>query len=459
MQMVYSGWIMLVVAASIRVAATNPQPNATSLTTLLSETKACAVPCIVEGLSSGGCSLAGLADCLCPNITLRAHLSQCVQMSCSYEDQVGMCKSRIKHGKISTDALGYALASLGASQGLCRGYPIPDRQSAIRITGMVLPAISVLIVALRYTSRLAVAKKLWWDDWTALMAAVSNIVTGIICVIYSQMGFGRHFWDIDVSNGKTILQLFYITQMFYIFSLVCAKVSLSAFYCRVFMNQTFLFTNYLLISLYLVKGVLFLFLIVFQCLPIQAVWDLSIDGHCLDTSIISYSAAAVTIAEDIVLLVVPIPELLKLQLGPRKKFALIFMFGFGFFATITSIIRLKYLVLFSHTYDRTWDNYDVVVWSAIEVNVAIMCGSLPALLPLIKKISGSLSNSKTTPHNHKWYYISRKSPALPYHNNDNNNNTNNNPTHGLGVASRQIPKPHNQTEVIEMVQERHQFRI
>ncbi|KAK2033733.1 hypothetical protein LX32DRAFT_702450 [Colletotrichum zoysiae] len=373
-------------------------------------------------IALGGCSLAGLADCLCPNTTLRAYLSQCVQESCSYEDQV---------------------ASLEASQDLCHGYPIPDRQDEIRITGMVLPIVSALVVALRYVSRITVAKRLWWDDWTALMATMSNIATGVICIFYSQMGFGRHFWDIDARNGKTILQLLYVTQMLYIITLFCAKVSLSAFYCRVFVNKRLLYINYVFILLYVVKFVLFTFLVMFQCLPVQAIWDRSIDGRCLNTSIISYTGSAITIVEDIVLIIIPIPELLKLQLKPRKKLALIFMFCLGLFATITSIIRLQYLVLFSHTYDPTWDNSSVVVWSSIEVNVAILCGSFPALLPLLKKIGNHLNGSTTTPQSYKRYHISRNSPAL-------RNNNVKDQTHGSGVALRQDPRLRNQVEVIQL---------
>ncbi|KZL83885.1 integral membrane protein [Colletotrichum incanum] len=174
---------------------------------------------------------------------------------------------------------------------------------------------------------------------------------------------------------------------------------------RVFIDKSFLITSQVLISLFVAKGVLYLFLIMFQCLPIQSIWDLSINGHCMDITAISYTAAAGAILEDIVLLIMPIPELMKLQLGLRKKLALVLMFSIGSFATITSIIRLKYLVLFSHTYDPTWDNSYVIVWSAIEVNVAIICGSLPALMPLIKIIQNHLSESKTIKH--IWRYIPR----------------------------------------------------
>ncbi|KAK2048311.1 hypothetical protein LZ31DRAFT_57415 [Colletotrichum somersetense] len=119
------------------------------------------------------------------------------------------------------------------------------------------------------------------------------------------------------------------------------------------------------------------------------------------------------------------------------------MFCLGLFATITSIIRLQYLVLFSHTYDPTWDNSSVVVWSSIEVNVAILCGSFPALLPLLKKIGNHLNGSRTTLQSYKWYHISRKSLAL-------RNNNDKDQTHGRGVVLRQDPRLRNQIEVIQI---------
>ncbi|KZL71269.1 integral membrane protein [Colletotrichum tofieldiae] len=51
------------------------------------------VDCIVEGFLDGGCSLAGAANCVCTNTTLRAHMSRCVQTSCVYADQLGALKN------------------------------------------------------------------------------------------------------------------------------------------------------------------------------------------------------------------------------------------------------------------------------------------------------------------------------------------------------------------------------
>ncbi|KAL0938567.1 CFEM domain containing integral membrane protein [Colletotrichum truncatum] len=51
------------------------------------------------------------------------------------------------------------------------------------------------------------------------------------------------------------------------------------------------------------------------------------------------------------------------------------------------MIRIKYLVSYAeYSFDPTWDNVDVVIWSLIEVNFAMICGSLPMLRPICSKI-------------------------------------------------------------------------
>lgn len=55
-------------------------------------------------------------------------------------------------------------------------------------------------------------------------------------------------------------------------------------------------------------------------------------------------------------------------------------------ASITSIIRLKYVVKYSNSFDSTWDNVDVIKWSLIELLSACICGNLLPLRPLIEKV-------------------------------------------------------------------------
>lgn len=96
-----------------------------------------------------------------------------------------------------------------------------------------------------------------------------------------------------------------------------------------FTNQKFRLALKILMAFLFIHGFMFLLLMVFQCLPIESIWDRSIQGRCLNVSAISYGGAACSILEDIILIVIPIPELIKLQLGKKKRMALVCMFAIG----------------------------------------------------------------------------------------------------------------------------------
>lgn len=161
----------------------------------------------------------------------------------------------------------------------------------------------------------------------------------------TNLGFGRHYWNVDVVNGKTILQvrhaqipawallismqMFYVTQIFYILIQVSAKGSILALYSRLFSNRNFRMQVWAVAVFLLSHSLVFVGLVIFQCTPISSIWNRNLDGKCLNLTAIGYAGAAFSIVEDIVLLIMPIPELLKLQLGTRKKAALLFMFSIG----------------------------------------------------------------------------------------------------------------------------------
>ncbi|KAK1633934.1 hypothetical protein BDP81DRAFT_379221 [Colletotrichum phormii] len=357
--------VAIVLLFAVAAQATVSSLNSTEITKLLATTPKCAMPCFVDAFHSGNCTLDGLTDCVCTNIPLQAHTSACIQQACEFDDQV---------------------ATARISQRLCEDYPFPKRTKSSKVFSIGLPVITILIVALRCLARLQFTNQLWWDDWTALIALAFLIVVSGLGYANAAMGFGLHYWDIDPENGKTILQIFYVLQMLYVFIQVFAKASIACFYSRVFTNRKFrLAVKFYMVFLFS-HGFMFLLLTVFQCLPIQSIWNRSIQGHCLNMSAISYAGAACSIIEDIILIVIPIPELMKLQLGKKKRLALVCMFAIGSFACVASMIRVKYLISLANSFDSTWDYFDVVIWSSVELNLAIICGSLPALRPLFKKL-------------------------------------------------------------------------
>ena len=111
------------------------------------------------------------------------------------------------------------------------------------------------------------------------------------------------------------------------------------------------------------QTVAFFFAVTFQCMPINSIWDSSVDRKCVNTTAVIYAGAVCSIFEDIVIIILPIRELLALNMSPRQRVGVIFMFALGslyvhrcifpehrltvFSACITSIVRLKFIVDYS----------------------------------------------------------------------------------------------------------------
>jgi hypothetical protein len=62
-----------------------------------------------------------------------------------------------------------------------------------------------------------------------------------------------------------------------------------------------------------------------------------------------------------------------------------------------SALRLQSLINFGNSLNPTWDQADVIHWSNIEINVAIICSCMPALrvilVRMFPKIMGSTRES------------------------------------------------------------------
>ncbi|EGY13935.1 uncharacterized protein VDAG_00617 [Verticillium dahliae VdLs.17] len=345
-------------------------PGATqSLTDVLSSTPPCA---------SGNCDITdvpSLPSCACTNTTLQAAISACVQKSCALLEQA---------------------QAATVTSAFCADFPKESRRGEVRATAIACLALTLVIVLLRCVSRFTVSSRLWWDDWTTLAATVFLGGTTGINIAVADFGFGLHYWDVDPTKGATILQMFWTAQMFYILVQVTAKASILILFWRIFTARWFRITVWGGGIFLVTHGLLFLLLIVFQCLPVRAIWDKSLDAKCLNITAVGLAGAAFSIFEDIAILLMPIPEVRKLQLTLKKRVAVCLMFGIGSFACVTSMVRLKYMVSFANSSDPTWENVDIVIWSIIEVTCAIICGSLPTLRPLLQKVPGLLSSGRTS---------------------------------------------------------------
>lgn len=73
---------------------------------------------------------------------------------------------------------------------------------------------------------------------------------------------------------------------------------------------------------------------------------------------------------------------------------------------LTTVLRFHALYVASISTDITYDNVGAATWSAVEMNVGIMCACIPAMRPLINLVFPSLLWT-TRPTQSLDYYPSR----------------------------------------------------
>ncbi|KAG4422199.1 hypothetical protein IFR04_004705 [Cadophora malorum] len=332
---------------------------------LLTKFPSCAIQC-ASTVILPACNLTDLPNCLCTSDDLQYDISTCVIGACNVTEQY---------------------ASLAILQdGICKGVPVPSRQAEVRRAAIILAAFTYPIIILRFVSRVIIARKVWWDDWS-ILACVVFMIPMTVLPIYpaSGLGLGKHFYNVPPANIITLLKIFYAVQLFYVIIQTLAKMSILLLYLRIFPSQRFRLVCKIFMVFMVCHGTAFFFVVAFQCVPVRSIWDREIVGQCVNSQALIYAGAGFSIFEDFAIMLLPIFELKGLNLSRRKRIALGFMFALGSFACVTSIVRIKYVTSYGNTIDETWNYVDVVIWSSIETYTAVICACLMCIRPLIMK--------------------------------------------------------------------------
>ncbi|RKF64650.1 putative integral membrane protein [Erysiphe neolycopersici] len=390
-----SWWLPLSVLC---VCVSAKSPSSSGNTT--SPTPICVSKCFSNiVLREARCDVNQIAPCLCLDVPLQHRLSTCVQKDCNYNEQASEKKMhpRQRYGSPIN-----VLVALDEQSKICAGYPQESRKAYIMRVGIIFFVITMIVLGCRLFTRYSNTGKLWADDWVALVAGICLVIVASLQIYVCSLGFGKHMWQIPLNEGLQLVKPFYALQFLYIAVQVLAKISLLLVYQRIYPSSKFQRICTWGIAFVAMHGVAFTFTILFQCRPIESSWNPNINKKCLSAPAIGFAGAGFSIVEDLVIIILPLPQLLRLQVKTAQKIALIFMFSIGSFACITSIVRLKYLSAFENSTDLTWENTDILVWSILEIEVTVICACLPTLRPLfVEIIPGTFRTTKTESSNSK----------------------------------------------------------
>ena len=197
---------------------------------------------------------------------------------------------------------------------------------------------------------------------------------------------------------------------------MATKTSILLFYLRLAKTQM-LFKWMTIATLAVVNlgGIALTFVNTFQCRPIGAAFETPIPSSatCEDIVTLYLSSAPLNIITDLAILFLPMPVLTAMQLPRKQKTILIITFGFGFFVAVVDVVRIAYLqeaassrlaaiqsngnksgTNLRNTTDVSWYASLSFMWSAVEVNVGIMCACVPGLKPLVSRFMPNVLRDK-----------------------------------------------------------------
>ncbi|EWZ28614.1 hypothetical protein FOQG_16602 [Fusarium oxysporum f. sp. raphani 54005] len=264
----------------------------------------------------------------------------------------------------------------------------------VSISVFVTLALAALALVLRLAARRSTKMDLGPDDMLAIVAFVSLPPSALIWKIADlragafHWGLGQSLGDLTDENAmhdiltKSRLSLF-IVELLYSFSISSSKLAILAFYWRLFKTSNIRVPILVFAGMSIIWLVVRIFLTIFHCIPIQAFWNKTMRGAkcAIDESRFFFGTVLVHCLIDIAILVLPIMPVRHLHLHSAQKIVVIALFTFGILVCIASIILLVESLKFNvHTKDMPHDIVMIIIWSTVEVNLAIVSSNSPSLL-------------------------------------------------------------------------------
>ncbi|KAF2812961.1 uncharacterized protein BDZ99DRAFT_496077 [Mytilinidion resinicola] len=236
-------------------------------------------------------------------------------------------------------------------------------------------AISTALIFTRMYVRGARLRNVGTDDVLCCIAGAFNIGVTTCFLLRIEYQYRAVDWVQTPYELRISMLSYYLSMPFYQLALGCIKASIIFQYRRIF-RDALGYAYTVLLALVICNSTAFFLIMTFRCSPIDGPWT-NRSTVCMDVMLINYIFIAINFSTDIVLLVLPMRILRDLNLARAEKRGLVFVFGLGGFAALTSILRLQYVLALRSDDDMAYNG--LLMWCCIEISVSIICASLPSL--------------------------------------------------------------------------------
>lgn len=284
---------------------------------------------------------------------------------------------------------------------------------ALLYGAIILLVLSWIVFCMRVGVRIW-RKAFGMDDYFMLAGIILFSVTAALCIVCSYYGsgqFARNLPPFTIAKG---IKLFYIAEYFYAVSAMFIKISVAVALLRIAAARPpFKWALWGLIGITIIAALVFCVGIANICHPVNTLWGES-NGKCnlqLNTDV-SLFFSAIEIVTDFSLSIMPAVLLWNVQMKGKVKGSVTVMLALASFASCATIVRLKYLTLYSDPGEFMYGTGKIGFWSLTEEGIGIIAGSLPALRPLLSlRIRITTSSTGRAATGNTYPPVSRTKPA------------------------------------------------
>ncbi|OAA37542.1 hypothetical protein BBO_07572 [Beauveria brongniartii RCEF 3172] len=222
---------------------------------------------------------------------------------------------------------------------------------------------------------------------------VCNTLCYIFCLGSATAGIrgvGHHVTDVPVSTFQTWLKLSKVLEFTYTPAVMFAKLAALFLYHQVFRVTGYRALIILLGVVIVLQGIIALVLAFSICRPFRYFWTQAVDvndGVCGDVMLFYKLYSVPSLATDLVMLILPWPILLRLQMPVPEKIGLMLTFLAASLGIITCALRFSVFFTTPLFTDPTWyASGGPMIYALVEPSIYMIASILPTTRHLVRRV-------------------------------------------------------------------------
>ncbi|KAH7120141.1 hypothetical protein B0J13DRAFT_568378 [Dactylonectria estremocensis] len=255
-----------------------------------------------------------------------------------------------------------------------------------------LTALTWIFVCLRLYTRIYILQQVGPDDHAYWLSGVLILLYTVFVHIAATYGFGQSILTLDLEDSARAVYYEMIGQTFAVIGMAVAKISLGLFLLRIVMERWHKIAIWIAMVSLMAVSILTAIIFWIQCIPAKKIYDplRTPEGSCnIGVTPFAILLGVWCAIADFFFAIFPWIFIWGLNMKYKEKITIAGSMSFGVIAGVCGIVR-TYEVATGFTSNYTLDTVPLIIWSAAEMAVTLVCVGIPILRPLYRRtIHGS----------------------------------------------------------------------